>query len=176
MSNVAWVDLETTGLDPLTECVVEVGITVTDPGPIWQPIASASWICHVPNVYWDYAASVVQEMHEANGLKSLSLDASFTPEQHSDRILSFLKEHDALGSPMYGATVHFDRAFLVKFLPEVEKAFHYRNFDVSTLKQYAIAMNGDADWWMDREIHRALPDLADSIANLIHFRNIFPGR
>jgi len=176
MTNVVWVDVETTGLDPEEDFLLEVGITITSPGPVWAPIDSLSQVFPFNNTPGHDSVQVVQTMHETNGLWEECrkwMDLPFDSRGVEQQFMRFVEEHDALNSPMYGATAHFDRAWLRTNLPNFEIQFHYRNFDVSTLKAYAIAVRGDADWWMDREIHRALPDLQDSIANLVHFRNLF---
>jgi len=179
MTNCAWVDVETTGLDPQTDFLLEVGIAITTDKD-WELLSTRNWVIpfkfdnadtnmeidpvvvamHHNSNLWNDCASIDTNMYDAGGVET--------------EILNYLKDCDALGSPMYGTTVHFDRAFLKNNLPRVEAAFHYCNFDVSTLKNYWIAVDGKDDCdCVDNEVHRALPDLMDSIENLTRFHRRF---
>lgn len=178
MANVAWVDVETTGLDVEMDYLLEVGITITTPGPIWAVVKELSVVYPFKKSEFDEVNlhPAVLEMHKTNGLWDeceAMMETPFDSLAVQDMMIQFLHDNDAAGSPMYGNTVHFDRAWLKQELPALERVFHYRNFDVSTLKQYAIVIHGENYPWMDREIHRGCPDNQDAIANLTHFRNRF---
>jgi oligoribonuclease len=164
-----WVDVETTGLDSLNDWLLEVGIVITEDGPEFEEVGRKNWVM----AYDQNAApfikipDVVMQMHTDSGLWDACKRSDNTSFDLVDcEIADFI--NGAAGSPMAGATVHFDRAFLKEFLPRVEKLFHYRNFDVSTLKMVGL-MYDDMYYWADRAIHRALPDLEDSIENARNF-------
>jgi len=174
MPNALWLDIETTGLTPAKDWVLEVGMIITTPGPEFAVLSTQNWVLPYRVDLNHSVVPVVYEMHTKNGLWDecrTAYNAEFPGTYESD-MLEWMKENEAIGSVMHGATPSFDRSFLRLDFPGVEKAFHYRSFDVSTLKQFALFFDPEF-LWMDREIHRAIPDLRDSIANAIHFRNVF---
>jgi len=174
--NIAWLDIETTGLDQFDDRILEVGIVITTPGPDFLPVVYNNWV--FPFLIDDalfVIPEVVVEMHNKNELWDECRNAwieMVDPGELEQEMIQFLVDNEADSSVMYGNTVHFDRAFLARHLAKLHEQFHYRNFDVSTLKQYALMFNKEYPW-IDREIHRGVPDCQDAIANAIHFRNVF---
>ena len=162
MPNTLWLDLETTGLDPASDSILEIGMIVTTPGPEFAPIAEKNWILPYTRLKKNSTIHpVVEVMHQTNGLwKECEFrdTSDFSYKATEISILEWMDTHDAIGSTMHGATPSFDRSFLKEEFPGVEAQFHYRSFDVSTLKQFALFYDPEFSW-MDREIHRAVPDL-----------------
>lgn len=166
--NRIWVDVETSGLDPEKDYLLEVGIVLTDR---WGgSIAEDSWL--LDTVLPKEVDPFVVEMHNKSGLWNDLTDstATLTQIEATDRILDFLTIHNIRYSslPMCGSSVHFDRSFLKKFLPEVEKHFHYRNIDISTLKLLCEDLNPELYAKLDSETqpakkHRAISDCYDTI-------------
>lgn len=193
MTNLAWVDLETTGLNPRQDEILEIGIVVTD-----NDLQERSAVQFLMNPWGPQLEAGIQacdpfiiDMHNASGL----FDDLRDDKKHKfncwdglieSLIADFLSDHDAVGSPMCGSTVHFDRNFLNQHLRKVEALFHYRNIDVSTVKQlYNIELErdmvqnprlsieeGDFPLWKgsDPKPHRALDDIRESIAELKFYR------
>lgn len=176
---LVWVDIETTGLDPDKDLILELGIVVTDSN--LDVVNQQSWIFvpYMDKSILDITPAVV-EMHTKNGLwLEWSANANASGRDHldaNDDVISdvrlFLEEAGALGLPMAGSTVHFDRKFLQAHFPEIHRLFHYRNIDVSTIKNlariYRPKLYESAP--LPREkTHRPLADLRDSIAELRHY-------
>ncbi|NUP07774.1 MAG: oligoribonuclease [Polyangiaceae bacterium] len=154
---LAWVDVETTGLNPDLDAILEVGIIITDRS--LTEIDRASWALGDAN-----PASIsdpkVLEMHTRSGLLAECEASDLEIDILDEIVCFFLKHQGAVGSPMCGSTVGFDRSFLRH--ARFAKLFHYRNFDVSTYRTEARLLGIEPP--PKREVHRALPDLEDSIA------------
>lgn len=156
-SNLAWIDLETTGLDPDVHDILEIGIIITDRE--LREVARKSWLIYAHGREWSREAL---DMHQSSGIVDELLTGT-TIELAAADARRFIDRNGAGGSPMCGASVHFDRAFLRRRAMHLHEAFHYRNFDVSTLRM-AAELAGLEVPDKKRGIHRALPDLEDSIA------------
>jgi oligoribonuclease len=163
MSNLAWIDLETTGLDPDVHDIIEIGIIITDRE--LNEVARESWSISAtpyPVAMGRVWSREALEMHLASGLVD-ELVLGTTIEAAAADARRFIDRSGAAGSPMCGASVHFDRAFLRRRAPSLHDVFHYRNFDVSSLRM-AAELAGLEVPERKRGLHRALPDLEDSIA------------
>lgn len=168
-----WLDLETTGLDYINDRICEVGVILTtdDLAEIdrFQAVIQANAAiteCLERNEF-------VRNMHTENGLieeMKLSRMEYIDVEGELD---SWLTGHNATGSPLAGNTVHFDRSFLLQQMPVIASHFHYRNFDVSAINQMARLWSPTINQGveLDREIHRAIPDLEDSLATAAGYRD-----
>lgn len=168
MSKLVWIDVETTGLDPGKDRLLEIAVVVTDSdlkecGVYHTPIADALQLSD-----WDTA---VVKMHAKSGLIGDVRDRGIAIWEAQDAIRIRLNNW-GVGygeDPLAGSTVYFDRAFLKAYMPEIAKRLHYRNIDVSTVKQLVSAWAPGHEW-AKADIHRALPDIRDSIAELEHYR------
>jgi oligoribonuclease len=174
-----WIDIETVGLNPFTDRILEVGIiaTTNDLDEVWR----ASRVCHYDR-NWASSQRVhlkVLEMHDASGLWDECLQSSLECSDVEDALLDAL-DRQIKGPcvekfPMCGSTVGFDRSFLKQQMPRLHDFFHYRSIDVSTLTELArrwfpsvYASRPGAD--EAKKPHRALPDLEFSIATLKYYR------
>jgi oligoribonuclease len=174
-SNLIWIDLEMTGLDPQQDTIIEIATIVTDKhlnelavGPvlaIWQDQERIDGMDE-----WN------TRQHGQSGLISRVLESDVTLADAEAETLSFLHEWvDEGASPMCGNSICQDRRFLAREMPELESFFHYRNLDVSTLKilaqQWAPSV---ASGFAKESEHLALSDIRDSIEELAWYRdNLF---
>lgn len=171
---LVWIDLEMTGLDPEKERIIEVATLVTDAelnvvaeGPV---IAVSQ-----PDGLLEAMDSWCTKTHGESGLTARVKASSVDTAEAERRTLAFLHEHVAPGiSPMCGNSVHQDRRFLEREMPELLAFFHYRNLDVSTLKELAKRWNpGAMAGFQKRNVHLAMDDIKESIAELAHYRETF---
>lgn len=170
-SRLIWIDLEMTGLVPETDRIIEIATVVTDSdlvviaeGPVLAVRQSEATLAGMDE--WN------TRTHTATGLVTRVL-ASTTDEAAAERAtLDFLGQHAPPGgSPMCGNSVCQDRRFLARWMPGLERYFHYRNLDVSTLKELAIRWAPDAAAGVSKESrHTALADIHESIGELRHYR------
>ena len=185
MNRLVFLDLETTGLDPNTHCILEVGISIYDMDNLITPVAERSWLVHPQsrtyygdhvnvvdaNEWWDIFGecdSIVIDMHSKNGLAQEIADGLThgtlrSVDEVEAQARNFVLEHScSVRPPMCGKSLHaLDRPFLRKFMPLLDGAFTHRNLDVSQLR-----MLHDMGWMGDFELeslrlgtaHRALDD------------------
>ena len=169
--NLVWIDLEMTGLYPDTDRIIEIAVVVTDPmmtvrveGPVFAVHQSDATLDAMDN--WNKGT------HGKSGLTE-RVRASTTDEAAAEAaVIAFLLRHVPKGkSPMCGNSICQDRRFMARTMPALEAFFHYRNLDVSTLKELArrwkpAAMEG----FKKAQAHTALADIHESIDELIHYR------
>jgi oligoribonuclease len=173
-NNLVWLDMEMTGLDPDKDRIIEVAIIVTDPklatvaeGPVL--------VLHQPDAVLEAMDDWNKSTHSRSGLiekvKASSLDEPAAEAQ----LLAFLEQYvPARTSPMCGNSICQDRRFLARHMPRAEAYFHYRNLDVSTLKELAKRWRPEiAKGVVKRGKHQALSDIYDSIGELRHYRENF---
>ena len=172
--NLIWIDLEMTGLDPEKQRIIEIATIVTDSE--LNTLAEGPVIAvHQSNELLDAMDEWCTKTHAGNGLTE-RVKASKTTEREAElKTIAFLKEYvDADCSPICGNTIGQDRRFLVKYMPELEAYFTYRNLDVSTLKELAKRWNPELlKGFTKKGTHLALDDIRDSIAELQHYREHF---
>jgi oligoribonuclease len=172
--NLVWLDCEMSGLDPEKERLLEIAVIVT--GPDLTPrIEGPELVIHQNDEVLRGMDAWNKNTHGRSGLID-KVRASAIDEQEAERqLLEFIARHiPRNGSPMCGNTIGQDRRFLVKYMPKLEAYFHYRNLDVSTLKELAkrwkpAAYNG----FKKRQAHTALADVHESIDELAHYRETF---
>lgn len=171
---LVWVDMEMTGLDPERDRVLEVAIIITD--------AALGVLAEGPVIAIHQDDAVLAAMdewntrtHSASGLVE-RVRHSRIDEREAERLgLEFLERHLAAGSsPMCGNSICQDRRFMARHLPRLEAFFHYRNLDVSTIKELARRWRPEVLAGVAKQGgHRALDDIRESIAELRHYRDTF---
>ena len=172
--NLVWLDCEMSGLDPEKERLLEIAVVVT--GPDLTPrIDGPVLVIHQSDAVLDGMDSWNKGTHGRSGLidkvKASTLDEAAAEQQLLEFIARYIPKH---GSPMCGNTIGQDRRFLVKFMPKLEAYFHYRNLDVSTLKELAKRWKPAAyNTFKKQQAHTALADVHESIEELAHYRDTF---
>jgi len=170
-TNLIWIDLEMTGLDTFEDQIIEIATLVTDSqlkllaeGPVLA--------IHQPDAVLDGMDEWNNRQHGKSGLSQRVRDSKLTAQDAERLTLEFLVQHvDAGASPMCGNSICQDRRFLARLMPKLEEFFHYRNLDVSTLKelgkrwapQVMAGFNKDSS-------HLAMDDIKDSIRELQYYR------
>jgi len=171
-SNLIWIDLEMTGLDTVNDRIIEVATIVTDKylnelaeGPVLAISQSQETMGGMDE--WN------TRQHGESGLTARVLASKVGPEEAEKATLDFLSAWvDKGASPMCGNSVCQDRRFLAREMPELERYFHYRNLDVSTLKILAQQWAPEVAAGFTKEsTHRALADIRDSIEELTWYRD-----
>lgn len=171
---LVWLDLEMTGLDPEKERIIEAAVVVTEPdltfvaeGPVL--------VVHQSDELLDAMDKWNTSTHGKSGLTDKVKASTLTEEQAEAQLLEFLSKHVPAGkSPLCGNTVGQDRRFLVKYMPRLEAFFHYRNLDVSTLKELALRWKPQVyRSFAKQSRHEALADIYESIEELKHYREHF---
>ena len=173
-ARLVWIDLEMTGLKPETDRVIEVALVVTD-GDL-APVAEAPvWAVHQDDAALDAMDSWNKGTHGRSGLIDRVKASPFAEADVEAAALAFLREHvPPKASPMCGNSICQDRRFLARWMPALEDYFHYRNLDVSTLKELARRWKPDLMKGVPKEgKHEALADVYESIAELRYYRENF---
>ncbi len=173
-SNLIWTDLEMTGLEPQSDVVIEIATLVTDEN--LNHLAEGPVIAiHQPDEIIDAMDEWNTNQHGKSGLIQRVKDSTYTVEQAEQETLEFLREWVPEGvSPMCGNSICQDRRFMARLMPELEANFHYRNLDVSALKELAMRWNPDVyKGFVKDSSHLAMDDIKDSIDELIYYREHF---
>jgi len=169
-NNLIWIDLEMTGLDCQADRIIEIATIVTDSQ--LNILAEGPMLAiHQPDAALAAMDDWNRKQHGASGLVS-RVQASAINEQDAERqTLEFLHRYVPKGeSPMCGNSICQDRRFLARCMPELEAYFHYRNLDVSTLKELARRWYPDLNSFGKTSTHLALQDIRDSIEELRFYR------
>ncbi len=171
---LVWIDMEMTGLDPEKERIIELAAVVTEPdltlvaeGPVL--------VVHQPEELLDAMDKWNQSTHGKSGLIDKVKASRLTEAEAEEQMLEFLSRHVPAGkSPMCGNTIGQDRRFMVKYMPRLAAFFHYRNLDVSTLKELALRWKPEVyRSFIKQSRHEALADIYESIDELKHYREHF---
>ncbi|SFC00777.1 oligoribonuclease [Marinospirillum celere] len=174
LPHLVWIDLEMTGLDPAKERIIEIATLVTDSdlnilaeGPVLA--------IHQPDSLLDAMDDWCTKTHGNSGLTQRVKDSQVSTREAELATLEFLRRYVQPGaSPMCGNSVHQDRRFMLQEMPELEAFFHYRNLDVSTLKELAKRWNPEVKKSFQKQnTHLALDDIRESVAELRHYREHF---
>lgn len=170
--NLIWIDLEMTGLDTQNDRIIEIATVVTDNG--LNILAEGPVIAiHQPDEVLAAMDEWNTNQHGKSGLIA-RVGASQCDTARAEReTLAFLRDYVPKGaSPMCGNSICQDRRFMARLMPELEAYFHYRNLDVSTLKELAQRWSPKVyDGFKKDSKHLALDDIKDSIAELVHYRD-----
>ncbi|WP_166264219.1 oligoribonuclease [Marinobacter caseinilyticus] len=171
---LVWIDLEMTGLDPEKERIIEMATLITDSD--LNLVAEGPVIAvHQPDSLLDAMDAWCTKTHGQTGLTRRVRESQISESDAEQQTLAFLRQHLEAGqSPLCGNSIGQDRRFLVKYMPELEAFFHYRNLDVSTIKELARRWRPDVlDGVKKKGTHLALDDIRDSIDELRHYREHF---
>jgi oligoribonuclease len=172
--NLVWVDMEMTGLEPETDRIIEVAIVVTDmhlnvlaEGPVLA--------IHQSDETLDKMDAWNKGTHGRSGLIDRVKASTVSEEQAEAELIAFMKQWVPNGkSPMCGNTIGQDRRFMVKYMPKLEAFFHYRNVDVSTLKELGKRWKPEmVSGFKKAQKHTALADILESIEELKYYRENF---
>ena len=172
--NLIWIDLEMTGLSPFTDRIIEIAVVVTDP-LLTVRVEGPVLAIHQSDAVLDGMDAWNKGTHGRSGLidrvKASTVDEATAQAQ----VCAWLAQYVPKGkSPMCGNSICQDRRFLAKDMPELEAFFHYRNLDVSTLKELARRWKPSVlDSFKKAQAHTALADIQESIDELIHYRQHF---
>jgi oligoribonuclease len=170
---LVWVDLEMTGLDPARHVIVEIAAIVTD-GMVERVEEGPDLVVAQPEEALAAMEPVVAEMHAKSGLTEAVRGSHIALADAERQVLAFIRGHvpEAGAAPLAGNSIHADRVFLRRHMPELESWLHYRNVDVSTVKELVRRWYPDvlASAPTKRGGHRALEDLRESIAELRYYR------
>jgi oligoribonuclease len=170
-NNLVWIDLEMTGLDTQADRIIEIATIVTDArlnilaeGPVLA--------IHQPDTVLAAMDAWNTNQHTGSGLTQRVRESRLDEEQAERLTLAFLSDYvPANASPMCGNSICQDRRFLARCMPELERYFHYRNLDVSTLKELARRWAPEvARGFVKQSTHLALDDVRDSISELQYYR------
>ncbi len=168
---LVWLDMEMTGLNPLSDRIIELAIVITDKN--LNTIAEAPvWVVHQSDEVLNGMDAWNQKTHGNSGLIDKVRASTLTEAQVEQAALDFLKRYIGPSkSPMCGNSIGQDRRFMANYMPTLEKYFHYRNLDVSTLKElarrwYSRVYNG----YKKQTRHTALADVYESIDELKYYR------
>ena len=173
-NNLIWVDMEMSGLDPDADKVLEVAIVVTDSN-LNTVVEAPVLVVHQDSAVLDAMDSWNKSTHAKSGLVERVKASTLTEQAAEERMVGFLREYVPSGvSPMCGNSVHQDRRFMVRHLPRLEAYFHYRNLDVSTLKELMKRWKPElAAGMVKHGKHEALADIYESIDELKYYREHF---
>ncbi len=170
-NNLIWIDMEMTGLQPDSDRIIELALLVTD-GELNTLATGPVLVVRQPRSVLDAMDSWNQSTHKKTGLIERVLAADLDEAAAERQALAFLAAHVPAGvSPMCGNSICQDRRFLVRWMPGLEAHFHYRNLDVSTLKELVRRWKPEAMKGLVKEgKHEALADILDSIEELKYYR------
>jgi oligoribonuclease len=172
--NLVWIDMEMTGLDPDNDRVIEIAAIVTDAelnilaeGPVFA--------IHQVDEVLDKMDAWNKGTHGRSGLIDKVRASTVTEDEASEQMISFLRQYVPAGkSPMCGNSICQDRRFMARHMPRLEQFFHYRNVDVSTIKELCRRWKPELiSGFKKHQMHTALADILESVEELRYYREHF---
>ena len=172
--NLIWIDLEMTGLYPDTDRIIEIAVVVTNPH-LGQRVEGPVFAVHQSDAALDAMDAWNKGTHGRSGLIDRVKASTINEAQAEAQLIEFLKQYVPRGkSPMCGNSICQDRRFLARTMPTMEAFFHYRNLDVSTLKELAKRWKPEIIAGIKKaQSHTALADVHESIDELAYYRDHF---
>ena len=173
-NNLIWIDMEMTGLNPETDCIIEVALVVTD--------SQLNIVAEAPVLVVSQSVLVLDNMddwnkstHAKSGLIDKVKASNLSEKDVEAQMLTFLQQYVPSGvSPMCGNSICQDRRFMARTMPQLEAYFHYRNLDVSTIKELVKRWKPEIKTGLTKQgKHEALADIYDSINELKYYREHF---
>jgi oligoribonuclease len=173
-NNLIWLDCEMTGLDPDTDRIIEVAVVVTN-SDLSVRLEGPVFAIHQSDGVLDGMDAWNKGTHGKSGLIDRVKASEVDEASAAAQIIAWLSNHVPAGkSPMCGNSICQDRRFLARTMPTLEAFFHYRNLDVSTLKELAKRWKPSAlEGFKKAQAHTALADIYESIEELAHYRSTF---
>ena len=173
-NNLIWIDLEMTGLVPERDVIIEIATIVTDSN-LNELARGPVLAIHQPDAILDAMDEWNTRQHGKSGLVERVRTSGISTTEAERQTITFLQQWVPPGkSPMCGNSICQDRRFLARYMPALERYFHYRNLDVSTVKELARRWRPDVIAGVKKSgAHLALDDIRDSIAELVHYRETF---
>ena len=173
-NHLVWLDMEMTGLDPERERIIELAMIVTDSNLV-TIAESPVWVVHQSDAQLDAMDDWNKNTHGKSGLVGRVRASTLDEAAVEAEALAFVQQYVAKGgSPMCGNSIGQDRRFMVRYMPVLEDWFHYRNRDVSTLKELCKRWKPEiAAGFVKKSDHTALVDIRESIEELKYYREHF---
>jgi len=173
-NNLVWLDMEMTGLDPNADRIIEVALVVTD-SQLATVAEAPVLVVRQPDAVLEAMDAWNKATHARSGLIDKVKASSLSETDVEARMIDFLRQHvPANTSPMCGNSICQDRRFLARWMPRLEAYFHYRNLDVSTLKELCKRWKPEvAKGVVKGSKHEALADILESIEELKYYRTHF---
>ena len=173
-THLLWLDMEMTGLSPDTDRIIELAIVVTD-ADLNTVAEGPVLVVHQPDEVMNAMDSWNKGTHGKSGLIERVKASQLNDAEAEAQMLEFVKQHvPARTSPMCGNSICQDRRFMARYMPQLEAFFHYRNLDVSTLKELAKRWRpGLSEEFKKSNKHEALADIYESIDELKYYREHF---
>lgn len=173
-NNLIWLDMEMTGLNPDADRIIEVAMIVTD-SQLNVVAESPVLVIHQPDAVLDAMDDWNKNTHGKSGLIEKVKNSAVSEAEAEQVLLEFMMQHvPERTTPMCGNTIHQDRRFMVRWMPKLEAYFHYRNLDVSTLKELCKRWKPEvAKGVVKRGKHEALADILESIEEMRYYREHF---
>ena len=173
-NNLCWLDMEMTGLNPDADRIIEVAMIITD-ADLNVVAQSEVYVVHQSDEVLNGMDAWNTATHGRTGLTQRVRDSRLSEAEVEEKLLDFISAWiPEKTSPMCGNTIHQDRRFMVRYMPKLEAYFHYRNLDVSTLKELARRWHpAVAKGVVKRGSHQALDDILESIEEMRYYREHF---
>lgn len=173
-NHLVWLDMEMTGLEPDNERIIELAMVVTD-SDLATIAESPVWVVHQSDAQLDAMDDWNKATHGRSGLIEKVRASTLDEAAVEAAALAFMQEYvPQRATPMCGNSIGQDRRFMVRYMPQLEAWFHYRNLDVSTLKELCRRWKPEvAKGFVKKADHTALADIRESIAELKYYREHF---